>query len=139
LIHAQAKLATKADPALSRSLLARASAYADPAVHSPEMLVDFGNALIETGRVREGEMMLRDTLRWNPRAIEKDRILAALGQLEMERGNEDAAMVWFDRFEKETMGTPVFGAVMLALAQLSHIAQRAARAYSARNDAEDAA
>lgn len=33
----------------------------------------------------------------------------------------------------------VFGAVTLALAQLSHIAQRAARAYSARNDAEDAA
>ncbi len=118
LIHAQAKLATKADPALSMSLLARASAYADPAVHSPEMLVDFGNALIETGRVREGEMMLRDTLRWNPRAIEKDRILAALGQLEMERGNEDAAMVWFDRFEKETMGTPVFGPVMLAKARL---------------------
>ena len=33
----------------------------------------------------------------------------------------------------------VFGAVMLALAQLSHIAQRAARAYSARKDEEGGA
>ena len=30
----------------------------------------------------------------------------------------------------------VFGAVMLALAQLSHVAQRAARAYAAKTDAE---
>ena len=33
----------------------------------------------------------------------------------------------------------VFGAVMLALAQLSHIAQRAARAYTARKDEEGGA
>ena len=58
---------------------------------------------------------------------------------------------WFDYFSLPLIGKfelasamafdtgvflTVFGAVMLALAQLSHIAQRAARAYSARNDAE---
>jgi tetratricopeptide (TPR) repeat protein len=62
--------------------------------------------------------MLGDALRWNPRALEKDRILAVLGRLEMERGNDAAAMFWFNRFEKETLGTPVFGSTMLAKARL---------------------
>ena len=98
LIHGRAKLVERADPELSRGLLAQASEYAEPVHHSPAMLVDFGNALIESGRIREGEEMLRDALRWNPRALEKDRILAALGQLELERGNDAAAMAWFQRF-----------------------------------------
>ena len=118
LIHGRAKLVERADPELSRGLLAQASEYAEPVHHSPALLVDFGNALIESGRIREGEEMLRDALRWNPRALEKDRILAALGQLELERGNDAAAMAWFQRFEKETLGTPVFGDAMLAKARL---------------------
>ena len=118
LMHARAKLVERADPELSRGLLGQASEYADPAAHSPALLLDFGNALIESGRTREGEEMLRDALRWNPRALKKDRILAALGQLELERGNDAAAMAWFQRFEKETLGTPVFGDAMIAKARL---------------------
>ena len=118
LIHAQAKTVERGDLRLSQSLLATASEYADPKVHSPALLVDFGNALIDVGRVREGEEMLRDALRWNPRVIEKDQILSALGKLELERGNDAAAMAWFDRFEKETLGTTAFGSTMLAKARL---------------------
>ena len=58
---------------------------------------------------------------------------------------------WFDYFHLPLIGEfelasamgfdigvflTVFGAVMLALAQLSHVAQRAARAYAAKTDAE---
>ncbi len=118
LLHARARLAARLDPELSRNLLTEAAGSANPAVQSPDLLVDIGYALLESGRTREGEAMLRETLRWNPRALEKDRILAALGQLEMERGNDKDALAWFERFEKETMGTPIFGTTMLAKAGL---------------------
>ena len=62
--------------------------------------------------------MWRDLVKWNPRAVQKDDAFAALGMIEAKRGNERAALDYFDRFEKETFGSMIFGKVMLAKANL---------------------
>jgi hypothetical protein len=48
-------------------------------------------------------------VKWNPRAPQKDRALAALGRIEMQRGNANAALEHFDRFEREVLGSRLFG------------------------------
>jgi TolA-binding protein len=118
LLHGQAQALKKSDPQLSQSLLIEAAALADVREANPALLVDFGNALLESGQTKQGEGMLRDALRWNPRAMQKDRILAALGQVELQQGNEKAALDWFNRFERENLGTQLFAPTMLSKARL---------------------
>jgi tetratricopeptide (TPR) repeat protein len=118
LLYAQAQALKKSDPKRSQSLLIEAAALADVREANPALLVDFGNALLESGKTKEGEAMLRDALRWNPRALQKDRILAALGEMELKQGNDKAALDLFDRFERENLGTPLFAPTMLSKAKL---------------------
>ena len=85
---------------------------------NPLLLADFAEALLADGKEKEGEAMFRDLVKWNPRAVQKDRAFAALGLLEWQRGNEKSALGYFDRFEKETLGSMLFGKILLAKAQL---------------------
>jgi tetratricopeptide (TPR) repeat protein len=118
LLHAQAQALKKSDPQLSQALLIEAATLADVREANPALLVDFGNALLESGQTKQGGEMLRDALRWNPRAMQKDRILAALGQMELKNGNEKAALDWFNRFERENLGIQLFAPTMLSKAKL---------------------
>jgi TolA-binding protein len=118
LLWAQAQALNKSQPAESLALQTKAAAMADVRDDNPALLVDFANALIESKRDKEGEKMLRDTLRWNPRALQKDRILAALGDIEMRKGNDAAALALYTRFEKENLGSTIFGPTMLSKANL---------------------
>jgi tetratricopeptide (TPR) repeat protein len=120
LLHAQAQTFRRTDPEKYRELLFQSAALCDVRNTNPALLVEFGNAYIDADKTKEGEAMLRDTLRWNPRAIQKDKILAALGKIELERGNEQAALDYFTRFEKENLGSSIFGETMLAKAKLHH-------------------
>jgi tetratricopeptide (TPR) repeat protein len=70
-------------------------------------------------------------VKWNPRAAQKDRALAALGRIEMRRGNANAALEHFDRFEREVLGSRLFGEVMLARAELLQIGGRLTEARRA--------
>ncbi|MFM8716130.1 MAG: tetratricopeptide repeat protein, partial [Spartobacteria bacterium] len=118
LLHAQAQALKKSGPKRSQTLLIKAAALADVREANPALLVDFGNALLESGQTKQGEEMLRDALRWNPRAMQKDSILAALGEMELQQGNEKAALDWFNRFERENLGTQLFAPTMLSKAKL---------------------
>ena len=118
ILYAQSKSVLKTDPAQSRAVLLEASKYADVTKTSPVLLVDFANALLESGQDKSGEDLLRDTLRWNPRAMQKDRILSSLGDLELRHGKEKAALDYYTRFEKESLGSPIFGETMLKQAKL---------------------
>jgi len=120
ILHAQSKIALKADPAQSRTLLLEASKYADASKTNPALLVDFANALLESGQDQAAENLLRDTLRWNPRAIQKDRILSSLGDIELRHGKDKAALDYYVRFEKESLGSTIFGETMLKQAKLLH-------------------
>lgn len=118
ILHAQSKSVLKTDPAQSRALLLEASKYADVTKTSPVLLIDFANALLESGQDKTGEDLLRDTLRWNPRAMQKDHILSSLGDLELRHGKEKAALDYYTRFEKESLGSAIFGETMLKQAKL---------------------
>lgn len=118
LLHAQARTLEKTAPKRSQALLIEAAALADVREANPSLLVDFGKALLESGQTKPGEEMLRDALRWNPRAMQKDRILAALGEMELQQGNDKAALDWFDRFERENLGTQLFAPTMMSKAKL---------------------
>lgn len=112
-------LALKAsDPERSRDLLVEASALADVRTENPLLLADCAEALLVAGREKEGEQMLRDILKWHPRAAQKERALAGLGLLEMKRGNEREALAFFDRFEKEPGGSRAAPRILLAKAGL---------------------
>ena len=117
-LWAQSQALRKSDPEQSRNLLLQASALADVRKDNPVLLVDFANALLAAGRDKDAEKMLRDTLRWNPRALQKDRILASLGDIELQRGNEKAALALYTRFERENLGSTIFGPTMLSKARL---------------------
>ncbi len=117
-LWAQAFAQRKTDPARSQQLLLEAAPLANVQTTNPLLLADFAGALMAAGRDKEGEQMWRDLVKWNPRAPQKDRAFAALGMLEMERGNEKAALGYFDRFERETMGSVIFGRTLLAKARL---------------------
>lgn len=117
-LWAQAFAQRKSDPARAQELLLEAAPLANVQTTNPLLLADFAGAYMATGRDKEAEQMWRDLVKWNPRAPQKDRAFAALGMLELERGNEKAALAYFDRFERETMGSVIFGKTLLAKAQL---------------------
>ncbi len=117
-LWARAAALKKTDPAASQKLLLAASQLADVQTTNPLLLSDFAEALLAAGQEKEGEQMSRDLVKWNPRAPQKDRALANLGFLEMQRGHDREALDLFERFERETLGSPVFGRVLLAKADL---------------------
>lgn len=117
-LWAQAAALRKKDPAQSQAILVDAASRVNVQTANPLLLADFSEALLAAGKEKEGEQMFRDLVKWNPRAPQKDRALATLGQIELKRGNEKAALAQFDRFERETTGSRLFGQVMLAKAEL---------------------
>lgn len=117
-LWAQAHALRKTDPDRAKDLLVEASAFANVEETNPLLLADMADALLASGREAEGEAMWRDLVKWNPRAPQKDRAFATLGLLELNRGNEKAALVLFDRFERETLGSILLGKIMLARASL---------------------
>ncbi len=118
LLWAQAEAIKKTEPDRANQLLADAASRVDVSKASPRVMADIANALIATGKEKEGEQMWKDLVKWNPRAPQKDQALAALGLSEMKRGDEKKALEYFDRFEKETMGSLLFGKIMLAKTDL---------------------
>lgn len=117
-LWAQAVALRKSDPAKSQALMLEAAALADVQSTSPLLLADFADALQSAGKSAEAIAMYRDLIKWNPRAAQKDRAMAALGFAELNNGNEKAALDWFDRFERESLGSAVVGRVLLAKAGL---------------------
>lgn len=117
-LWAQAIALKKSDPAQSQANLVDAASRVNVQTANPLLLADFADALLAAGKKAEAEQMFRDLVKWNPRAPQKDRALAALGAIELERGNEKAALAHFDRFERETVGSRLFGQVTLDKAEL---------------------
>ncbi|MFZ4597557.1 MAG: tetratricopeptide repeat protein [Terrimicrobiaceae bacterium] len=117
-LWAQGTALRKSDPQKSQELMLEAATMADVQTTSPLLLADFADALQSAGKSPESIAMYRDLVKWNPRAAQKDRALAALGFAEVANGNEKAALDWFDRFERESLGSAVVGKVLLAKADL---------------------
>lgn len=117
-LWAQGLASKRSDPEKARELFAQASQLSKVEETNPLLLADFAEALGDAGDISGSEALWRDLIKWNPRAPQKDRALAAMGFFELERGNEKSALSYFNRFEKETLGSMIFGRVMLAKAKL---------------------
>lgn len=117
-LWAQGDALCKQNPERARALFLEAAPMADVQTTNPLLLADFAEANLASGREHEGETLWRDLVKWNPRAPQKDRALAALGLLELRRGNERAALDHFARFERETSGSMLLAQIMLARATL---------------------
>lgn len=117
-LWAQARELQRAEPDRARDLLLDAAKRAEVQTTNPLLLADMADAFTAAKREKEAEQMWRDLLKWNPRAPQKDRALAALGQAELQRENEKAALEYFERFEKETAGSMLLSTVQLSRAGL---------------------
>lgn len=127
-LWAQALAVRRSDPALSRRLLLEAAALASVPTTNPLLLADFADAFQADGQTEKAEALWRDLVKWNPRAPQKDRALAALGTIALERGDEKAALAYFERFEREIQGSPILGSTLLAKARLLESHRRSADA-----------
>ncbi len=133
-LWAEALAIRKTNPARAQDLLLQAAALADVSTTNPLLLADFAAALDAAGKKDESIALYRDLVKWNPRAPQKDRALAALGFAELAKGNEKAALGWFDRFARETTGSRETGRVLLAKAQLLTDRGQKDAALAALND-----
>jgi len=117
-LWAQGREFQRADAPKAAALLAEALTRANVQTANPLLLADFAEALTVAGKSDEATKLWRDLLKWNPRAAQKDRALAALGQAELKGGREKTALEFFTRFETETAGSPLLSKVLLARATL---------------------
>ena len=121
----------KRDPVRTQSGLVDLSKRLNVQTDNPILLADCADALLTAGMEREAENLYSDLIKWNPRAPQKDRALAAIGRIEMKRGNADAALEQFERFEREVVGSRLSGEVTLSRAQLLQNRGRVADARKA--------
>ncbi len=115
---AQARELQRSDSSKAQRLMIEAAQAAPVESTNPLLLADFARALADAGEEEKARQMWLDLLKWNPRAPQKDQALAALGKMELARGNEVAALEYFARFEDETLGSPLRGEILLARADL---------------------
>ncbi|MDX2081979.1 MAG: tetratricopeptide repeat protein [Terrimicrobiaceae bacterium] len=133
-LWAQAAAMRKSNPAAANALLTEAASLANVQTANPLLLADIATALAESGKRDDAARLWRDLVKWNPRAPQKDRALAALGFMELEAGNDKAALDFFQRFQRETPASRETGRVQLARAALLERRGRDAEARQALED-----
>jgi TolA-binding protein len=115
---AKAKLLEKKDPAAARTLLLAARPLLNIRQHSPVIIADIADALREMDQLAEAKTMYTDLRKWHPRALEKDRAYLGLGLVALKEHQQDEALKWLARFEKETLGSPLIAEVARIKADL---------------------
>lgn len=126
-LWALARSVKKSDPALSQALLREAGAMADAAETSPAILADCAEAQLaaaaagpspdeSAARRAKAAQLYRDLLKWHPRAVQKDKALAALARMASAAGDTAAALRYYERLERDTPWSPLMGEVLSARA-----------------------
>jgi len=98
-------------PEPARTDLADLRPLIDPRRHHPRLLADCADALRLLGRTDDARSLYLDLRKWHPRALEKDRAFLGLGMLALGEHKPVEALEYFDRFERETIGSPMLGEV----------------------------
>ncbi|MBL9154893.1 MAG: tetratricopeptide repeat protein [Verrucomicrobiales bacterium] len=114
----RARVLATDDPARSQAALLTASSRIDPKVHNPLVTVDCADAQFAAGNHLVARNLYTEIRRWHPRTIHKDRLYAGLGRIAEAEGDADAALSWYDKFEKETAASAALGEIRLARARL---------------------
>lgn len=142
-IWALSRAVRKSDPGLSVALLREAALLAEPETTHPIILADCAEAqLVSDGSETEEESATRrqraadlyaNLLKWHPRSGEKDKALAALAKMALDRGDTETALDYYARLERDTPWSPLMGEVLMTRARLEMEAGRtddAADAYT---------
>lgn len=106
------------NPTAARSELMDIAKYVDPKVQSPTVSVPVAEALLEAGNVLTAKKLLTEIRRWHPRAVQKDRIYRALGDIAVEEGDLDKAIGFYEKFEREAVASTLLGDVRLKKAAI---------------------
>ncbi len=114
----RAKVLEAIDPERARAALLATAPLVNPKVHNPMITVDCADAQREAGNLLLAKELYTETRKWNPRAIQKDRIYAGLGQIAEAEGEIDEAIAFYEKFEKETAASTRLGEIRLAKARL---------------------
>lgn len=120
---ALARSVKKSDPSLSEALLREAGTLAKPEQTSPVILADCAEAQLAAAaaggtpgevadRLAKGAQIYRDLIKWHPRAMQKDKALAALARIAFDAGDAQVAMHYYDRLESETPWSSLMGEVL---------------------------
>ena len=117
-IWAQAQSISAENEKTARGLLLEASKLVDPIEHNPRLVADCADALRVTGNLLQAEELYDEMRRWHPRAVERDRAYAGLGFIAREQGDDESAILYFDKFERTTFGSPLLGEILLSKAAL---------------------
>ena len=128
-VWALARGVKKSDPDLSNALLREAAAMAEPEQTSPLVLADCAEALLlasaenpdapESAERRAGAAQIyRDLLKWHPRAMQKDKALAALAKVALDAGDTETATEYYDRLERDTPWSSLMGEVLTTRAEI---------------------
>ncbi len=115
---AKAQAIARSEPETARNILIEAAPLINPPVTNPLLMADIGDALREEGMLDQAQQVYSDLRKWNPRAPQKDRAFAGLGLLAVAKGDNAEAIRQFERFERETLGSPLLADILLSKAQL---------------------
>ncbi|MFN0129429.1 MAG: tetratricopeptide repeat protein [Verrucomicrobiales bacterium] len=128
---ARARVMARTQPEQARADLAALRPDVEVRHHHPRLIADCADALREIGRSDHARSLYLDLHKWHPRALEKDRAFLGLGLLAIEAGEPSQALEHFDRFERETLGSPHLGEVARWRARIHEEAGRFAEAQAA--------
>ncbi len=115
---AKASLISKTDPAAAREILLNAKPLLNIRHHSPLIIADIADAVRESSDLAEAKTLYTDLRKWHPRAMEKDRAYLGLGLVALKEHQQEDALKWLARFEKETLGSPLLAEVARIKADL---------------------
>lgn len=111
-----------------RADLVEAAKWLDPRRHEPAVTVPVAEARLAGGARLAAKELFAEIRRWHPRAVERDRIYRALGDIAAAEGEPDRAIEFYERFERETAQSVHLGEVRMRMAQLHEEAGRPGQA-----------
>lgn len=114
----------------ARTALLDLTKWADPKMHEPSITVAVAEAQLASGNRLVAKELFTAIRKWHPRAVERDRIYRALGEIAAAGGETERAIEFYERFERETASSVHLGEVRLKMADLHAAAgnEREARA-----------
>ncbi|MEX2580616.1 MAG: tetratricopeptide repeat protein [Verrucomicrobiales bacterium] len=125
---AKSLVAGSENPLAARTELLAIAKWIDPKLQSPVVSVPVAEALLDAGNTLTAKTLFTEIRRWHPRAVQKDRVYRALGDIATDEGEPEKAIGFYERFEREALASTLLGDVRLRKAALQKELGRTAAA-----------
>jgi len=108
----------------ARTELLDIAKWIDPKIHPPVITVAVAEAMLASGNPTLAKNLFTEIRKWHPRAVERDRIYRGLGDIAAAEGENDRALEFYGRFERESAASLHLGEVRLKMAELYGLSGR---------------